>query len=102
MSDDLTSERGRITWLSSGEDEGPDCGLIVGLGNGLSLHAGEFANRTLEEHGVDPVEHAASWHLALYSQATGWRFFGTVTDTVEAQHAIEEIAGALLSEGASL
>ena len=56
MSDDLDneSEFGRVTWLSSEEDGGPDVGVVLGLGEGRSLFIGELPNITLQEHGLDP------------------------------------------------
>ena len=66
MSDDLDneSEFGRVTWLSSEEDGGPDVGVVLGLGEGRSLFIGELPNITLQEHGLDPND--GSWWLSMY------------------------------------
>ena len=37
------SDPGKITWHSSEDDGGPDCGIELSLGNGRSLYAGETA-----------------------------------------------------------
>ena len=58
------TEFGRLTWLSSEEDSGPDVGVVLGLGAGRALFVGELANVTLEEHGLDPKD--GSWWLSMY------------------------------------
>ncbi|MFC5353490.1 hypothetical protein [Azospirillum himalayense] len=54
---------GRVTWHSSGEDEGPDVGLSFGLGNGSSLYVGEISR----------AHHAAEAETAGHlGDDTGW------------------------------
>jgi hypothetical protein len=51
LSDAQIEQRGAITWLSSDEDGGPDCGIVVGLGDGRSLHIGEISRHLWEQAG---------------------------------------------------
>lgn len=84
-------DRGSVLWHSSEEDGGPDCGIQVGLGGGYSLYFGELADRTLEEHGVEPVS-PSGWWAKLYGPGEGW-IIGPIADRYVAKEALEHIAG---------
>lgn len=60
------SELGQLVWHSSGEDEGPDVGMSLGLGDGRSLYLGEMPTSTLTEHGIDVKETGDGWWLVMY------------------------------------
>lgn len=59
------TEIGRVTWFSSGEDEGPDCGFGLGLNDGASLYLGEMPKSTLIDHGIE-TETGDGWWFVLY------------------------------------
>lgn len=86
---------GSILWHCSDEEGGPDVGIQVGLGNGLSLYFGEVANVTLEDHGVDLARFPDGWWAVLYGGTSGTRILGAVPDGYEAREACDEIAAAL-------
>lgn len=66
MSETNMTKRGELTWFSSGEDEGPDVGLSVGLGNGHHIYVGEIANKTLEDAGISPSDHPGiGWWILI-------------------------------------
>lgn len=92
------AEHGRITWLSSGEDEGPDCGIVLGLGDGWSLHVGEFADATLRECGVDLAETSApsGWWSAI-GGPDGFQIIGPVSDHEAARAMIDRAFAAIQS-----
>jgi len=86
---------GDVTWLSSGPDEGPDCGLAVCLGHGVSIFAGELAEQTVEDSGVDPKEFTGiGWWIAI-EDGDALSVVAAVADRDEAQRMIEAISGAL-------
>lgn len=93
---DMMAEKGRVTWLTSGPDEGPDCGLVLGLGEGASLHMGEFADATLRDAGINPDDFPGiGWWLAVYN-SDRFQFIGPVAaDTYEARNAFDVIAAAV-------
>lgn len=88
-------ERGKVTWCSSEEDGGPDCGMSVGLGGGRMLYVGEMPTSTLEEHGVTDGESSSGWWLVLYERHDT-RIIGPVIATDEARNLIETLAAALV------
>jgi hypothetical protein len=63
--EDVELTRGRVTWMSSGEDEGPDCGLVLGLGGGKALFLGEVSDALVEECGIEPGFPIDRWWIAL-------------------------------------
>lgn len=69
-----STERGAVTWHSSGPDEGPDVGLSLGLGNDRLLWVGELPDRD-------------GWGLAIYHEVKdGERTdFGTFDDAESAR-----------------
>lgn len=42
---------GAITWLSSEDEGGPDCGAVLGLGGGWCLRIGEISETAWENAG---------------------------------------------------
>ena len=90
-------ERGAVTWLSSGPDEGPDCGLVVGLGDGRSLYIGEISDSLIREAGIDPEDFAGvGWWIALDEQGP-FRIIGPVADAEGARALADALAAALRS-----
>lgn len=86
---------GDVTWLSSGPDEGPDCGLAVCLGHGVSIFAGELADQTVEDSGVDPKEFTSvGWWIAI-EDGDALSVVAAVANRDEAQRMVEAISGAL-------
>lgn len=86
---------GDVTWLSSGPDEGPDCGLSVSLGHGVSIFAGELADQTVADSGVDPKEFTSvGWWIGIEA-GDSLSVVAAVADREEAQRMIEAISGAL-------
>lgn len=57
---------GQLIWHSSGEDEGPDVGISVGLGSDRFLYFGELATATLADHDIDVKETGDGWWLVFY------------------------------------
>ncbi len=66
MSTDHMADLGRVTWHSTGPDEGPDVGMELGLGDGVTLYLGELADATLAESGLKPSRFA--WWGALITK----------------------------------
>ena len=104
--DDAVDTLGRVTWLSSEEEGGPDVGLILGLGDGRSLFLGELPNATLEEHGVDPGHEGSGWWWMLYGKtAVDSAILGPASDTDDARQAfntLEQIIRSLAASQAEL
>lgn len=92
--EDGEATRGWVTWLSSGEDEGPDCGIMLGLGGGKVLLAGELAKITVEASGVDSARFPDEWWIAV-RHATETEVIAAVADQDAARNFIEMIAKAL-------
>jgi hypothetical protein len=88
------TELGRITWHSSGEDEGPDVGVELGLGGGFSLYCGELAERTLADLNVDLSRYPDGWWTVLWGPGVEI-VLGAVPDHYEARDALDHIAGCL-------
>lgn len=59
---------GAITWMSSDEYSGPDCGISIGLGNDRFLYCGEISRKRWEEAGEDAAAlgNDFGWWLILY------------------------------------
>lgn len=89
--------RGSVTWISSGEDEGPDVGLTVGLGNGAMLYFGEMPTSTLEDHAVDLKTFPDGWWVVLYA-GKDTHILGAIPDTYAARDAVDVISAALRSD----
>lgn len=90
------SGKGKVTWFSSGEDEGPDCGLSVDLENGCTLYLGEMPTATLLEHGITEQ---LGWWLVLYDSTKGTtEIAAQVVDQEAARSLFEAVAHALRSE----
>lgn len=84
-------ELGKITWLSSDEDGGPDVGLILGLGDGASLYVGEISNRELRDQGLDEAEHSGTgWWVTLHTRG-GFQIVGPVADTEAARELVDHV-----------
>lgn len=66
--DSVRDKLGVVGWHSSGEDEGPDVGLELGLGQGRSLYLGEMPKRSLKEAGVDLTRFPDAWWFVLYGE----------------------------------
>ena len=62
------ADRGRVTWHSSGEDEGPDVGISLGLGGSRMLWAGEITDRRHGTGGpaVAALGDSGGWWLMMY------------------------------------
>lgn len=58
---------GQMTWMSSDEDGGPDCGYIFGMPNGDDLVIGETPDQCYEEMGGIPGENT-HWSIVLYTK----------------------------------
>ena len=86
--------RGRVTWLSSGEGEGPDVGLTLGLGNGVSFYIGDLDDTTLAESGIDLAVYPNVWWVAIYTR-TGVSVIGPVADSEVAREAFDHLSAAL-------
>lgn len=84
--------KGETRWHSSGEDEGPDVGLELGLGGGVALYVGELATRTVEEAGVDLKRFPDGWWFALNDMGET-RVVAAVTDQDAARELFETISG---------
>lgn len=105
MSDKITDalaqidQPGRVTWHSSGEDEGPDVGLSFGLGNGASLYVGEMTRRLWE---ACPSAHAlgddAGWWLELLTP-TGRTVIGKATEPEAGRALIDALSMAWKGRG---
>ncbi|MFH5949287.1 hypothetical protein [Roseomonas xinghualingensis] len=65
-SDKDDEARGRVTWHSTGEDEGPDVGLSMGLGKGV-LYVGEITSDCHAEGGEEAAALGddCGWWLTL-------------------------------------
>ena len=94
MSDELCIA-GRVTWHSSGEDEGPDVGLSLGLGGDEMLWLGEMPTKTLAEHGVDTT--GGGWWFVLYGKDSE-QIVARVEDAEAARALFDRIALARLSQ----
>lgn len=90
---DQATERGFITWHCSEEDGGPDVGIELGLGGGRTLYAGELADATIAESGIDP-EQGRGWWLAVHKRG-GFEIIGSVADSLTAQEFLEELSAML-------
>jgi hypothetical protein len=90
------AELGRIAWHSSGENEGPDVGLSVGLGNGVTLYAGEIPRATWEEGSADASELGddGGWWLTL-DTGRGAVPLGRMIDANTGRELIDTLAAAL-------
>lgn len=92
------AERRRMTWLCSEEDSGPDCGVVLGLGHGWSLHVGEFADATLREHNFDPTKHeGVGWWVAVCGP-DGLQIVGPALNQDGGREMVDQIFAALSSE----
>ena len=86
---------GDVTWLSSGPDEGPDCGISVSLGHGVSIFAGELADQTIRENEIDPKDFSGvGWWIAI-EDGDSLSVVAAVANRDEAQRMIEALSGAL-------
>lgn len=92
---DGTCARGRVTWLSSGEDEGPDCGLVVGLGNGKAPFIGELADQTVRDSGIEPGDFdGIGWWVAI-EDGDHLQVVAAVADQEAARSLHDAVAGSL-------
>lgn len=89
-------ERGQLIWHTSEEGGGPDVGLELGLGGGFTLYAGEVADRTLAEAGIDLAEHKGGWWVALICEAE-YRPVGPVANEEAARELVDQVFAALQS-----
>ena len=62
------SKLGVVTWLSSEEDGGPDCGIAIGLGRGRMVVVGEVSRRLWEDAGPEAAALGSDggWWLTLW------------------------------------
>ncbi len=91
VADEGETTRGRVNWHSSGEDEGPDVGLSLGLGDGRLLWVGELANATVTEAGVDIEAHNSTWWIAMFD-GDAVKVAGAVADQDAARDLFDAIA----------
>ncbi|WP_374572595.1 hypothetical protein [Phenylobacterium sp.] len=84
---------GRVRWHCSEEDGGPDVGVELALGGGLTLYAGELADETVKSHGIKAAS-PSGWWLVLWGDKIE-HIFGPVSDSYEAREAVDLMAGAL-------
>lgn len=89
-------ERGQLIWHTSEEGGGPDVGLELGLGGGFTLYAGEVADRTLAEAGIDLAEHKGGWWVALIC-GDEYRPVGPVANEEAARELVDQVFAALQS-----
>lgn len=88
-------EHGRLTWLSSDEDSGPDCGLILGLGDSCSLYVGELADSTIAEAGINPADHEGiGWWVSIHT-STGFQVIGPVLDQEAGRVLVDQLFAAI-------
>lgn len=86
---------GKVTWFSSGVDEGPDCGLSVSLGGDLLLFVGELADETVRDSGINPADFSGiGWWVAL-EDGDRLRVVGAVADHFAGQALVDGVAAAL-------
>jgi len=88
---------GTLTWHSSGEDEGPDVGLELGLGGGRTLYVGELADATVREAGYEPG--GAPWWIAVTSDAEGFQLVGPVLDVEGGREMVDRLFAAIQANG---
>lgn len=87
---------GKITWHSSGEDEGPDVGVSIELADGSELWAGEITRRAWEAAGDDAeaLGSDGGWWLMHYTKE-GPRVLAKLIND-DAAHYLVEVVSALL------
>lgn len=98
MSDASFYDRGKVVWHSSGEDEGPDVGLSLGLGDGRALWVGEISRAAWREGGdeVAALGSDGGWWLLIYPDHTPLAKF---SDAEAARGFFDIIAGLLRETG---
>lgn len=85
---------GRVTWHSSGPDEGPDVGLSFGLGNGTSLYVGEMPRRLWEAcPSAQSLGPDAGWWLELLTP-TGRTVIGKLTEPEAGRALVDALSNA--------
>jgi hypothetical protein len=95
MSDHDETVLGRVTWLTSDEqDGGPDVGMILGLGDGQSLYIGEITIARWLTGGpkVAALGSDSGWWMAIYPAGTPLAKFA---DTEAAQTFFDAITKAV-------
>lgn len=84
---------GTLTWHSSEDEGGPDCGLELGLGGGRTLYVGELADATIRGAGQEPA--GTGWWVAVTSDVDGIALVGPVMDTDVAREMVDRLFAAI-------
>lgn len=96
--DEPSTELGEVTWISSDDDSGPDCGIAIGLGNGEMILLGDMPNRTLAEHGIPDF---GGWWLVHYTK-TETRIVAKAIEEDAARDFLEHVLAPLLRRARGL
>lgn len=93
-------ERGLITWLSSDEDGGPDCGATLGLGDGYVLQIGEISTSLFERFGGDEMglgNDMGHWIVLFGPTEDKTMLLGRAPEGIDADEALTRLKHLMLS-----
>lgn len=86
---------GQIRWHSSGEDEGPDVGIEIGLPDGSTLWVGDITKRSHEEAAGHEIGDDGGWWLIHYRDQKPSYVVGKALSTWQDFGGVDALAAAL-------